>query len=229
MRVLIACEYSGRTRDAFRALGHDAWSCDLLPAENNSRFHIQRDVSEILNDYWDLMIAHPDCTFLCSSGMHWTTRGLRDPRLTDDALDFVRLLMGAPIKKIAIENPVGRIGTAIRKHDQIIQPYEYGDDASKRTCLWLKNLSLLRPTKRVPGRLVQHKGKTVERWANQTDSGQNKLGPSEDRWKDRSRTYQGWSNAMAMQWGGLVMNGKTYHDWDAVISDFDAELEAEVL
>lgn len=227
MRVLVACEYSGRTRDAFRLLGHDAWSCDLLACENNQKFHYQCDVREILNEHWDLMIAHPDCTFLCSSGMHWTTRGLRDQKLTDDALEFVQLLMDAPIPRIAIENPVGRIGTAIRKHDQIIQPYEYGDDASKRTCLWLKGLSLLRPTKRVQGRLVQHNGKTVERWSNQTDSGQNKLGPSADRWKDRSRTYQGWSNAMAMQWGGLVMGGKTYHDWNQVVADFDAELELE--
>lgn len=227
MRVLIACEYSGRTRDAFRLLGHDAWSCDLLACENNQRFHYQCDVREVLNENWDLMIAHPDCTYLCSSGMHWTTRGLRDPKLTDEALEFVQLLMDAPIPRIAIENPVGRIGTAVRKHDQIIQPYEYGDDASKRTCLWLKGLSLLRPTKRVPGRLVQHNGKTVERWSNQTDSGQNKLAPSADRWKDRSRTYQGWSNAMAMQWGGLVMGGKTYHDWNQVVSDFDAQLELE--
>lgn len=142
MRILVACEYSGRTRDAFRLLGHDAWSCDLLACENNQKFHYQCDVREVLNDKWDLMIAHPDCTFLCSSGMHWTTRGLRDQKLTDDALEFVQLLMDAPIPRIAIENPVGRIGTAIRKHDQIIQPYEYGDDASKRTCLWLKGLSL---------------------------------------------------------------------------------------
>lgn len=142
MRVLVACEYSGRTRDAFRLLGHDAWSCDLLACENNQKFHYQCDVREILNEHWDLMIAHPDCTFLCSSGMHWTTRGLRDQKLTDDALEFVQLLMDAPIPRIAIENPFGRIGTAIRKHDQIIQPYEYGDDAGKRTCLWLKGLSL---------------------------------------------------------------------------------------
>lgn len=228
MRVLVACEYSGRTRDAFRLLGHDAWSCDLLACENNQRFHYQCDVREVLNENWDLMIAHPDCTYLCSSGMHWTTRGLRDPKLTDEALEFVQLLMDAPIPRIAIENPVGRIGTAIRRHDQIIQPYEYGDDASKRTCLWLKSLSLLRPTKRVPGRFVQHNGKEVERWSNQTDSGQNKLAPSADRLKDRNRTYQGWSNAMAMQWGGLVMGGKTYRDWNKVVADFDAELEYEV-
>lgn len=247
MRVLVACEYSGRTRDAFRLLGHDAWSCDFLPCERNQQFHYQCDVVEILNEGWDLMIAHPECTYLCSSGMHWTTRGLRDPKLTEDALRFVQLLMNAPIDRIAIENPVGKIGSAIRKPDQIIQPYEYGDDASKRTCLWLKNLSLLRPTSFVEPRWVCC-GKTLPesvdkygcpnclgeikpkpRWANQTDSGQNKLGPSEDRWKDRSRTYQGWSNAMAMQWGGIAMNGKTYHDWNEVVADFDAEMFEEEL
>lgn len=230
MRVLIACEYSGRTRDAFRALGHDAWSCDLLPAEDGSPFHYQCDVRKVLHLGWDLLIAHPECTYLCSSGMHWTTRGYRDPMLTEQALEFVQLLLDAPIHRIAVENPVGIISRRIRKPDQIIQPYEYGDDASKRTCLWLKNLSLLRPTLRVPGRLVTYKGKQVERWANQTDSGQNRLAPSEDRWKDRSRTYQGWSNAMAMQWGGMSMGGKTYYDWKALISTFDFELEdSEVL
>lgn len=132
--------------------------------------------------------------------MHWTTRGLRDPQLTEDALEFVRLLMNAPIPRIAIENPVGAISTRIRKPDQIIQPYQFGDDASKRTCLWLKGLPKLVPTSVVPGRVVTANGKQVERWANQTDSGQNKLGPSEERWKLRSKTYQGIANAMAQQW-----------------------------
>lgn len=206
MRVLIACEYSGRVREAFRKLGHDAWSCDLLPAEDNSKYHFQQDVREILDMNWDLMIAHPDCTYLCSSGLHWNKRGaLVDGRprqeLTEDALDFVRLLMNAPIPKIAIENPIGCISTRIRKPDQIIQPYDYGEDASKSTCLWLKGLPLLKPTLKIEGRLVEHNGKLVERWSNQTDSGQNKLGPSDDRWKERARTYQGWADAMAKQWG----------------------------
>lgn len=142
MRVLVACEYSGRTREAFRRLGHDAWSCDLLPAEDNSKHHHQCDVRDVLRDHWDLMIAHPECTFLCASGMHWTTRGHRDPALTENAIEFVKTLMNAPIGRIAIENPVGILSKRVRKPDQIIQPYEYGDDASKRTCLWLKNLSL---------------------------------------------------------------------------------------
>lgn len=193
MKVLVACEYSGRVREAFRALGHEAWSCDLEPAEDESLFHYRGDVRLLLDCGWDLMIAHPPCTYLASSGMHWTTRGLRDPQLTEDALEFVKMLMAAPVHKIAIENPVGVISTRIRKYDQIVQPWHFGDDASKRTCLWLKNLPLLKDTNRLPG-----DNKT--RRANQTPSGQNKLGPSPDRWKDRSRTYPGLAAAMAEQW-----------------------------
>lgn len=212
MRVIIACEYSGRVREAFRKLGHDAWSCDLLPAEDGSPYHYQCDIRDVLRRDWDLMIAHPDCTYLCSSGLHWNARGvLVDGRprqeLTEEALDFVRLLMAAPIPRIALENPVGCISTRIRKADQIIQPYEFGEDASKATCLWLKGLTLLRPTRRVPGRIVTHNGKLVECWANQTDSGQNKLPPSADRWKARARTYQGWADAFAAQWGGAFHEG----------------------
>ena len=174
MRVLVACEYSGRVREAFRRGGHDAWSCDILPAEDGSPRHLQRDVREVLGLGWDLMIAHPDCTYLCSSGLHWNKRGVTvdgRPRqeLTEEALAFVQMLMDAPIPRIAIENPVGCIGTRIRKADQIIQPHQYGEDASKATCLWLKGLPKLQPTKHVPGRVVTHNGKQVERWANQTD------------------------------------------------------------
>lgn len=197
MKVIIACESSGIVRDEFIKMGHDAWSCDLLPCENNPKKHHQDDIKKILfKENWDLLIAHPPCTYLCSSGMHWTTRGLRDPKLTEDALDFVVFLMNAPIEKIAIENPVGCISTRIRKADQYIQPYQFGEDASKKTGLWLKNLPLLIPTKYIKPRII--KGK--ERWANQTDSGQNRLGPSEDRWKLRSKTYQGIAKAMAKQW-----------------------------
>ena len=208
MRVLVACEYSGRVREAFRKLGHDAWSCDLLPTEDNSPYHYQCDVREILGNGWDLLIAHPDCTYLCSSGLHWNSRGaLVDGRprkeLTEEALDFVRCLMAAPIPRIASENPIGCMGTRIRKAPQIIQPNEYGEDASKATCLWLKGLPPLRPTRRVPGRIVTRNGKKVERWGNQTDSGQNKLPPSADRWKERARTYQGWADAMGAQWGKM--------------------------
>ncbi len=172
-------------------------SCDLLPCESTaSGDHYQGDVRDILDHDWDLMIAHPPCTYLSVSGMHWTTRGLRDPQLTEDALDFVRLLMNAPIPRIAIENPVSVINSRIRKPDQIIQPWWFGHDASKKTCLWLKNLPLLKPTDMLPG-----DAKT--RRANQTASGQNKLPPSKDRWKIRSATYAGIAAAMATQWGAL--------------------------
>ena len=195
MKVLVACEYSGTVRDAFRARGHDAMSCDLLPTDVPGP-HYQGDVFDVINDGWDLMIAHPPCTYLSVSGMHWTTRGLRDPQLTEDALIFVKRLMDAPINKIAIENPISVISSRIRKPEQIITPYQFGHDASKKTCLWLKNLPPLRPTNFVEPRIVNGK----PRWGNQTDSGQNKLAPSADRWKIRSETYKGIAEAMASQW-----------------------------
>lgn len=194
MRVLVGCEYSGRVREAFRHLGHDAWSCDLLPAEDDSRYHIQGDVISFLKEGWDMAIFHPPCTYLAVSGMHWTTRGLRDPQLTEDALEFVKRLMDAPIPRIAVENPVSVISTRIRKPDQIIQPWWFGDDASKKTCLWLDGLPKLVPTNPLPG-----DAKTIR--GNQTHSGQNRLGPSAGRWKERSRTYLGIAKAMAEQWG----------------------------
>jgi hypothetical protein len=150
-----------------------------------------------INQGWDLMIAHPPCTYLCSSGLHWNKRVEGREAKTQEALDFVQSLMNAPIERIAIENPIGRIGTAIRPADQIIQPWQFGHDASKQTALWLKNLTLLESTEVIKPRIVNGK----KRWANQTDSGQNKLGPSEDRWKLRSITYSGIANAMAKQWG----------------------------
>lgn len=196
MKVLVACEYSGRVRDAFRALGHEAVSCDLLPTDVEGP-HYQGDVFDIINDGWDLMIAHPPCTFLSVSGMHWTKRGLRDPQLTEDALEFVQKLLDAPIEKIALENPISVISSRIRKPDQIIQPWQFGHDASKKTCLWLKNLTLLQPTNVIEPRIIDGK----KRWGNQTDSGQNRLAPSEDRWKIRSETFEGIAAAMAQQWG----------------------------
>lgn len=196
MRVLIACEYSGAVRDAFRARGHDAMSCDLLPTDVDGP-HYQGDVFDVIGNGWDLMIAHPPCTYLCSSGLHWNGRVEGRAAKTEDALAFVRALLDAPIPRIAIENPVGCIGTRIRKADQTIQPHQFGDDASKATCLWLKGLPLLTPTDRVPGRMVNGKA----RWANQTDSGQNRLAPSADRWKLRSATFPGIAAAMADQWG----------------------------
>jgi len=198
MRVLVACEYSGVVRDAFIKAGHDAMSCDILPTDTPGPHH-QGDVVAILSDGWDLMIAHPPCKYLSVSGMHWTKRGLRDPKLTEDALAFVKLLLDAPIKHIALKNPVSIISTQIRKPDQIIQPWMFGHDASKATCLWLKNLPLLIPTKTIEARIVNGK----RRWANQTDSGQNKLGPSPDRWKIRSATFPGIADAMAAQWGAI--------------------------
>jgi hypothetical protein len=222
--VLVACEFSGTVRDAFARLGADAWSCDLLPTEAPGQ-HIQGDALVALRSRpWDLVIAHPPCTYLSSSGMHWTTRGLRDPKLTEDALAFVRAFMDSDCPRVAIENPVGVISTRIRKPDQIIQPYSYGHDASKGTCLWIRGLPKLKPTEYVPPRLVCKRCKAVTRdldwsvcpscgadapwslprWANQTDSGQNKLAPSADRWALRSVTYPGIAAAMASQWIGEI-------------------------
>ncbi len=207
MRVLVACEFTAKVRDMFRAAGHDAWSSDLEPTEGDPTYHIVGDVRLILNQGWDLMICHPPCTYLCSSGLHWNKRRPERALLTAAALDFVRLLLDADIPKIALENPVGCISTEIRPYDQAIQPYEFGHDASKKTCLWLKNLPLLvpDPAKYVEPRYVDNgEGKLLPRWANQTDSGQNKLGPTKVKKKrgdDRARTYEGIAAAMVAAWG----------------------------
>ncbi len=196
MRILVACESSGEVRRALRALGHDAYSCDLLPADDGEiEFHLQCDVRDVINDEWDMLIAFPTCTFLCSSGLHWNKRRPERAAQTEEALDFIRFLLNAPIKYIALENPIGCISSRIRKPDQIIQPWMFGEDASKATCLWLKNLPLLKPTE-----IIKKK-----RYANQTASGQNKLPPSADRWKLRSKTYQGIALAMANQWGSICI------------------------
>jgi hypothetical protein len=200
LRVLIACEFSGTVRRAFRAIGHDAWSCDYLPAEDSQMYHYQSDVFNVLAFHgpWDLMIAHPPCTYLASSGLHWNKRVPGRAEKTLESLEFVRALMTQwDIPRIAIENPIGCISSQIRKPDQIIQPWWFGDDASKATCLWLKNLPPLVPTDKLPG-------DNRTRRANQTASGQNNLGPSPDRWKERSRTYPGFAKAMAAQWGNLL-------------------------
>lgn len=197
MQVLIACEFSGRVRDAFRKLGHDAYSCDLLPSEGDPTYHILGDCFQTIELYpWDLMIAHPPCTYLCSSGLHWNKRVAGREEKTKEALDFVHRLMNCHIPRVALENPIGRINTAFRKPDQIIQPWMFGHPESKATCLWLKGLPKLEPTN------VLHLPEGA-RWANQTPSGQNKLGPSPERWKERSRTYLGIAQAMAEQWGTL--------------------------
>lgn len=203
MKILVACESSGIVRDAFAAAGHDAWSCDLLPysgdkPDGNIR-HIRADVRDVLaGSQWDMLIAHPPCTYLAVSGLHWNKRVPGRQAKTQEALDFVRFLMDQPIDKIAIENPVSCISTHIRKPDQTIQPYQFGHDASKRTCLWLKNLQPLTidPALYVEPRIVDGK----PRWANQTDSGQNKLPPSADRWQKRSETYAGIASAMVQAW-----------------------------
>jgi len=182
MRVLVGCEFSGAAREAFRSLGHDAWSCDLLPAEDGSRYHLQCDVETLLDDGWDIAIFHPPCTYLASSGARWWS-GRQEEQA--DALAFVRLLLDAPIPRIALENPIGRISTAIRKPDQIIQPWQFGHGETKATCLWLKGLALLRPTEIVDGREARI----------------HKMAPGPHRWKNRSRTYTGIAAAMAFQWG----------------------------
>lgn len=198
MRVLVACEFSGTVRQAFRALGHDAWSCDLLPAADWSDYHLQGDALQWANgEPWDLMIAHPPCTYLASSGLHWNAKRPERAALTDQAVAFVRALEAVPIPRVAIENPIGALSSRWRKPDQIIQPWQFGHDASKATCLWLRGLPLLTPTDVLPG------GKTARR-ANQTASGQNRLAPSPDRWKLRSLTYHGIAKAMSEQWGGLA-------------------------
>ncbi len=182
MKVLVACEFSGIVRRAFAARCHEAWSCDLLPTEGRTKHHIIGDVTPHLTSQWDMLIAFPPCTHLAVSGARW----FKDKRKEQDAaLDFVRLLMDAPIQRICIENPISVISSRIRKPDQIIQPWQFGHGETKATCLWLKNLPQLRPTKIVNGREAR-----VHRMA-----------PSPERWKERSRTLPGIAEAMAEQWG----------------------------
>lgn len=185
MRVLVACEYSGTVRDAFLNAGHDAISCDLLPTDVLGP-HYQGDVFEIINDGWDLMIAHPPCTDIAVSGARHFAAKKADGR-QQIALDFVNRLLEAPIDKIALENPISIISSHIRKPDQIVQPWQFGHGETKATCLWLKNLPLLVPTNIVSGREARI----------------HKMPPSADRWKKRSKTYQGIAEAMADQWGSL--------------------------
>lgn len=196
MKILIVCESSGTVREAFRTRGHDAWSCDLLPADDDSPFHYQCDAREVGGD-WDMMGFHPPCTFLSVSGIHWNNRGRGWDR-TEQALAFVRWCMSHKCPWY-LENPVSIISTRIRRPDQTIQPYEFGHNASKRTALWLNDLPKLVPTDRIAGRMIDGK----ERWDNQTDSGQNKLAPSKTRWKERSKTYDGIAQAMANQWSNI--------------------------
>ncbi len=195
MNVLVACEFSGVVRDAFAKRGHNAWSCDVLPTDQSFGGHLQGDVRDYLEGLkvqhryrgsellkWDLMIAHPPCTHLAVSGARW----FKDKKLEQkEALDFVRLLLDAPIPKIALENPISIISSKIRKPDQIIQPWQFGHGETKATCLWLKELPLLEPTNIVPGREARI----------------HKMPPSAYRSKLRSITYPGIADAMADQWG----------------------------
>lgn len=183
MKVLVACEFSGIVRRAFRRRGHDAWSCDLEPSMDRTKYHIQGDVLKVLNQKWDLMIAHPPCTHIAVSGNRW----YHASPLRDLGISFVRKLMCARIERICIENPISVISTEIRKPDQIIQPWMFGHGETKATCLWLKNLPLLTATNIVAGREQRI-------W---------KMGPSPTRSKERSLTYPGIAEAMAKQWGDL--------------------------
>lgn len=184
MRVLVACEFSGTVRDAFAARGHIAMSCDLLPSEAPG-LHYQGDVRAILSDGWDLMIAHPPCTHLAVSGARW----FKDKREEQEqALEFVRCLLSAPIPRIALENPISVISSRIRKPDQVIQPWQFGHGETKATCLWLKGLPKLVPTRIVEGR----------------EARVHRMPPGPDRWKERSRTFEGIARAMADQWGNVM-------------------------
>lgn len=181
MKVLIACEFSGLVRESFKAKGHDAWSCDLLPTEIPGQ-HIQGDVLSILSDGWDLMVCHPPCTHLAVSGARWFKDKQKEQA---EALEFVKMLLSAPIDKVALENPISIISSKIRKPDQIIQPWQFGHGETKATCLWLKNLPLLVPTHIVSGR----------------ENRVHRMAPSDNRWRERSRTFQGVAKAMGEQWG----------------------------
>lgn len=184
MRVLIGCEYSGVVRDAFAAKGHTAVSCDLLPTDRPQGWHVQGDLLGILNEGWDLAIFHPPCTHLAVSGArHFAAK--KASGVQDEALEFVRALLDAPIPMIALENPVSIISSRIRKPDQVIQPWQFGHGETKATCLWLKGLPKLQPTNIVSGRHPRI----------------HLMPPGPDRWKERSRTYEGIALAMAQQWG----------------------------
>jgi hypothetical protein len=200
MRVLIACEYSGRVREAFRRLGHDAWSCDLLPAEDGSEFHVQRDVLTLVErgsiGPWDLMVGHPPCTHLSVSGAAHFEAKRADGR-QQEAIDFFLKLAHAPIPRIAIENPVCIMSSVWREPDQIIQPHEFGHPEFKATCLWLKGLPPLLPTHRL---IPPHRDSEAWKAWNRV----HRMPPSEERWKERSRTYEGIADAFAAQWGNYT-------------------------
>ena len=196
MKILIACEYSGTVRDAFRKLGHDAWSCDILPTDGDPAYHYQCDIFDVLNKGWDLLIAHPPCTYLSNSGVFWLYKDPSRWEKLDDGAKFFKSLMDCNIPKIAIENPiphkyaVERIG---RKYTQIVQPWMFGHMERKATCLWLKGLEPLKPTNIVKEEMLKLPKNVQQRI--------HFLPPGPDRWKLRSKTFQGIADAMAEQWG----------------------------
>ena len=194
MKILVACEYSGTVRDAFKRKGHDAWSCDILPTDIPGK-HIQGNVLDILDNGWDMMIAHPPCTHLAVSGARWFTEGLKPRYLQDRSLTFVRKLMKAPIPRICIENPVSIISSRIRKSDQMINPYEFGHREFKRTCLWLDNLPKLKPITN----LLEETKKLPKKISNRI----NYIPRGPNRGHLRSKFFKGFANAMANQWGSL--------------------------
>ena len=203
MRVLVACEFSGVVRDAFRAKWHDAWSCDLLPCEADPKWHIQGDALEAINMGWDLMIAHPPCTYLTVAANKWMKPEYADrfptrPQDREDAAAFFMALMNAPIPKICIENPIGVMSSRYRQPDQVVQPWMFGHGETKATCFWLKGLRCLMPT-HLPNDMFAEP-EPVER-----EQRLHRLPPSADRWKLRSTTFPGIARAMADQWGGLQM------------------------
>lgn len=209
-RILIACEFSGTVRDAMTARGHSAMSCDLLPTDTPGQ-HYQGDIRDVLNDGWHMMIAHPPCQYLAASQL-WRCQPKHDAnyperqRNSDEALEFVRDLMAAPIAQQCVENPVSRIGTAIRPASQYVQPYQFGHDASKTTGLWLQELPKLvaDPADYVEPRVIRYKGKLVNRWSNQSPCGADNKSPGPDRWKLRSKTFTGIAEAMATQFTGIA-------------------------
>ncbi len=202
MKILIACEFSGSVRDAFAARGHDAWSCDIVDSEQQGN-HIKGDVLDVLDGGWDMMIAHPPCTFLCVTGNRWTGEKYRDrfpTRAQDrkDAIRFFMALVNAPIPKIAIENPVGVMSSHYRKPDQYVQPYFFGHPHSKKTGLWLKNLPKLEPTN-----MVAEEPRVIPAGGHSMSALHVKIGklPMRERAALRSRTFQGFAEGMAQQWG----------------------------
>jgi hypothetical protein len=204
VKILVACEESQIVTNEFRALGHEAYSCDVLECSgSHPEWHILGDVTPVLKNNWDMVLAFPPCTHLAVSGAAHFEAKRKDGR-QKEGIDFFMIFANLDhVPKVSIENPIGIMSKLWRKPDQIIQPYEFGEDASKRTCLWLKGLPLLKSTNRVAGRMVTTpSGKVVERWANQCSNyGHDRTSPSPERGKIRSKTYLGIAKAMATQWG----------------------------